>query len=139
NRRMIMEACILEERPAEGITVVNGRDHMADAKGRLVPLETIKPADKLQDEMVRKIMGYARDLSAQVTRFKVHTFDDIGAFEALLAQDYGSKVGGAKGNKTLMTFDGLMKIQVQVQDYIDFGPQLQIAKALIDECLNEWT
>lgn len=135
-----MEACILEERPAEGITVVNGRDHMADAKGRLVPLETIKPADKLQDEMVRKIIGHACDLSAQVARFKVHTFDDIGAFEALLAQDYGSKVGGAKGNKTLMSFAGLMKVQVQVQvqDYIDFGPQLQIAKALIDDCLNEW-
>lgn len=133
-----MEACILEERPAEGITVVNGRDHMADAKGRLVPLETIKPADKLQDEMVRKIMSYARDLSAQVARFKGHTFDDLSAFEALLAQEYGSKVGGVKGNKTFMSFDGLMKIQVQVQDYIDFGPQLQIAKALIDDCLNEW-
>ena len=28
---------------------------------------------------------------------------------------------------------------VQVQDYIDFGPQLQVAKGLIDECLLEWT
>lgn len=133
-----MQACILEERPDEGIVVVNGREHMADAKGRLVPIETIKPADKLQDETVRKIMTYARDLSAQVARFKVHTFDDLGAFEALLAQEYGSKVGGAKGNKTFMSFDGLQKIQVQVQEYIDFGPQLQVAKNLIDECLNEW-
>ena len=26
-----------------------------------------------------------------------------------------------------------------MQDYIEFGPSLQIAKGLIDECLNEWT
>lgn len=122
----------------QGITIINGRAHMLDAKGRFTPLETIKPADKLQDETVRKIMNYARELSAQVARFKSHTFDDLGAFEALLAQEFGSKIGGAKGNKTFMSFDGLMKVSVQVQDYIDFGPQLQIAKQLVDECLNEW-
>jgi hypothetical protein len=124
---------------AEGITVINGSDHMRDAKGRYTPVETIRPADRLQDETVRKIMGHARELSAQVARFKAHTFDDLGAFEALLAQEYGSSVGGAKGNKTFMSFDGLMKVQVQVQDHIDFGPELQIAKGLVDECLNEWS
>lgn len=132
-----MEAIILENRPA-GETLVNGKVYMPDAKGNLVPVESIKPADRLEDETVRKIMGYARDLSAQIGRFKAHTFDDLGAFEALLAQEYGAEKGGAKGNKTFMSFDGLMKVQVQVQDYIDFGPQLQIAKALVDECLNEW-
>lgn len=37
-----------------------------------------------------------------------------------------------------MTVDGLYKVQVAVQDHIDFGPELQIAKTLVDECLNEW-
>lgn len=133
-----MQAAILEERPDPGEVIVNGRPYMPDAKGNLVPVETIRPADKLQDQTVRKIMGYARELSDQVARFKAHTFDDLGQFEALLAEQYGGKVGGAKGNKTFMTFDGLLKVQVQVQDYIDFGPELQIAKGLIDECLNEW-
>ena len=32
-----------------------------------------------------------------------------------------------------------MKVQVQVADFIDFGPQLQTAKSLVDECLNEWS
>jgi hypothetical protein len=134
-----LTAIILEDRREEGIIVINGKPHMSDAKGRFTPLETIRPADKLEDETVRKIMGYARTLSDQITRFKEHTFDDLGAFEALIAQEYDAKKGGAKGNKTFMTYDGLMKVQVQVQDYIDFGPQLQIAKALIDECLNEWS
>jgi hypothetical protein len=134
-----MDAVILEEKPATGEVIVNGKAYMPDAKGNLVPVESIKAADKLEDETVRKVMGYARDLSAQIARFKAHTFDDLGAFEALLAQEYGVSKGGAKGNKTFMTFDGLMKVQVQVQDYIDFGPQLQVAKSLIDECLREWT
>lgn len=134
-----MEAVILEERPEAGITMVNGRPYMPDAKGNLVPVEAIKAADKLEDETVRKIIGYARDLSAQIARFKEHTFEDLGSFEALLAQEHGATKGGAKGNKTFMTFDGLMQVKVQVADFIDFGPQLQIAKGLIDECLMEWS
>jgi len=133
------EAVILEERAAEGITVVNGKPYMADAKGALVPVETIKPADKLEDEQVRKIMGYARDLSAQIARFRGHTMTDLGELDALLDQEYGAKKGGKKGNRTYQTFDGLMKVQVQVSDFVDFGPQLQVAKTLIDECLNEWS
>ncbi|MCO5083050.1 MAG: DUF3164 family protein [Rhizobiaceae bacterium] len=133
-----METAILEDRPEAGVTLINGKPYMADAKGGFVPAELVKPAEKLEDETVRKIMAYARDLSAQVARFKGHTFDDLGAFEALLAQEYGAAKGGAKGNKTFMTFDGCQKIQVQVADAIDFGAQMQIAKGLIDECLTEW-
>lgn len=122
----------------DGRQFVNGAEYMQDAKGALVPVNLIKPQHLLQDEVVRKIIGHAIALSAQVARFKAHTFDDIGGFEALLEQEYGSTIGGAKGNKTLMTHDGLFKVQVQVADYIDFGPELQTAKGLIDECLNEW-
>lgn len=122
----------------DGRITANGKVYMADAKGGLVPVELIKPEHQLEDETVRKIMGYAMALSAQVSRFKGHAFEDIGAFEAILEQEYELRVGGAKGNKTLMSHDGLMKVQVQVADYIDFGSQLQIAKGLVDECLTEW-
>ncbi|MCA1242966.1 DUF3164 family protein [Stappia stellulata] len=122
----------------DGRREIDGETYMRDAKGSLVPVEMIKPEDALEDETVRKIMGFARALSDQIARFRGHTFEDLGAFEALLAQEYGVSKGGRKGNKTFMTFDGCMKVQVQVSDFIDFGPQLQIAKELIDECLNEW-
>lgn len=117
---------------------VEGREHMRDGKGSLVPLTMIKPQDQLQDDVVRQIMGYAIALSEQIARFKAHTFEDIGVFDAVLAEEYGTTVGGKKGNKTLMTFDGLFKVQVQVADNIVFGPELQVAKTLVDECLNEW-
>lgn len=122
----------------DGRVEVAGKTYMPDAKGNLVPVELVAPAAQLEDETVRKIIGYAMALSEQVARFKGHTFEDLGAFEALLEQEYGVTKGGAKGNKTFMSHDGLFKVTVQVADHIDFGPQLQIAKGLVDECLNEW-
>jgi hypothetical protein len=127
-----------DERENGGVIEVQGKPYMADAKGALVPVESIRAQDRLEDETVRKIMHYAKGLSSQISRFKGHTFNDLGSFEALLAQDYGAAKGGTKGNKTFMSFDGLQKVQVAVADQLDFGPQLQIAKGLIDECLNEW-
>lgn len=122
----------------DGRTSIAGKPYMGDGKGGLQPVELIKPQHLLEDETVRKIVGHAVELSAQVARFKEHTFDDIGAFEALLAQEYDARKGGAKGNMTLMSVDGLFKVTVQIADHIDFGPELQIAKELVDECLNEW-
>lgn len=119
-------------------TIIDGKRYMADAKGALVPEVLVKAEDQLETDTVRNIIGYALALSDQVARFKAHAFEDIGELDATLAAEYGATKGGAKGNKTLMSFDGTMKVQVQVADTIDFGPQLQIAKELVDECLNEW-
>lgn len=121
------------------IVTVDGKPCMRTADGGFMPVELVKTMDQLKDGVVRKIMGYAIALSDQVSRFLGHTFEDIGSLEALLAQEYGTRLGGKKGNITLYTFDGLYKVEVRVQDHIDFGPELQVAKALVDECLNEWS
>lgn len=122
----------------DGVVEVDGNQYVKGANGTLVPIEHVKPQHKLEDETVRKIMGFARDLSAQIARFRGHTFEDLSALDVLLEQEYGAKRGGRKGNRTYQTIDGLMKVQVQVADQIDFGPELQVAKELIDECINEW-
>ncbi len=134
-----MDAIAMKQPEAAEIFNVGGREFMKNAKGDLVAVANIKPADKLQDETVRKIIGYALDLSAQIDRFRSHTMVDLGSFDALLEQEYGAKIGGKKGNRTYQTFDGLMQVKVQVADQIDFGPELQIAKSLLDECMIEWT
>lgn len=121
-----------------GRQTINGKDYMADAKGNLTPVELIAPQDLLEDEVVRRVMSFSKPLSEQIGRFKGHVFNDLSEFDALLEQQYGAKKGGAKGNKTYMTYDGLLKVTISVADNIDFGPELQVAKSLIDECLNEW-
>ncbi|TVR06381.1 MAG: DUF3164 family protein [Salinarimonadaceae bacterium] len=122
----------------DGAIVVGGARYWRDAKGALVPEGLVRPQDLLQDQTVRKILSYAQELSAQIARFKGHTFDDVSSCVDLIAEQYGAKIGGAKGNMTLMSLDGTMKVQVQVADQISFGPELQAAKSLVDDCIERW-
>lgn len=117
---------------------VAGTPYLRDAKGSLVPIASVKAADLLMDETVRKILGEARVVSALIASFKSDTFQSVSELQALISQNYGATIGGKKGNITLLSFDGCQKVQVQVSDLLEFGPELQAAKALIDECLTEW-
>lgn len=117
---------------------MNGKPYMRDARGALVPVEAVKPIDRLMDQLVRKIEGYANPLSEEIARFKQHSFDDVDAFVTLIAEQYDRKLGGKKGNTTFTSFDGTVKVQVAIADHVDFGPELQVAKELVDECLREW-
>lgn len=112
---------------------------LIDAKGRHCPIDTIKPQLLLEDQTVNEIHRFAEDLSAQISRFKEHTFDDLDAFLDVLRKEYGSNRGGSKGNMEFKSFNGLRKVVVQVQERMNFGPELQIAKELIDECLVDWS
>lgn len=119
-----------------GLIEANGNQYMADGKGGLRALENIPAMKKLQDEQVRRIFGFAFALAAQIGRFKGHVYEDLGSLDALMMQEYGLTVGGPKGNRTYSTFDGLMKIEVRIQDRIVYGPEMQVAKALFDKVLN---
>lgn len=122
----------------DGIVQVEGKPYMPDGTGRLTALESISPLKKLRDEMVRKEFGYALALSAQVVRFKAHLMANLDAFDDLILQEFGVTIGGKKGNRTYTSFDGLLRIEVRMQDRVAYGPEMQAAKALFDECLNEW-
>lgn len=130
---------ILDPQDPPGTMRVGGNLYMPDAKGALVPIALVKPVDRLKDELVRKMIGFAADLSAQISRFRGHCFDDIGSLQALLAQEYQAELGGKKGNITLTSYDGCLKVSVQVADLLEFGPELQAAKKLVDTCLTEWS
>ena len=136
-----METMLVDAGPAEGVELIDGKMFWIDHQGSYIRDELVKPKDKLEDQTVRKIMKYARDLAAQMVRFKGHTAADLGALDQLLAEKYGfvKKGNKGKGNRTYMTFDGLLRVTVQVAEFMDFGPELQIAKGLVDECLNEWS
>lgn len=122
----------------DGTVTIDGKVYMHTSDGGMLPRELVKPLDQLKDETVRKIISHGLAASRQISRFLGHTFDDIGGLESLMAQEYGARLGGRKGNITLYTVDGLYKVEVRVQRLVNFDGELQQAKALIDECLNEW-
>ena len=110
-----------------------------DAKGNLVPLANIKEIDQLRDELVMEIAGKAHKVQQQMTAFKADSMADIAAFVQLSADRYDVAVGGKKGNVTLHSFDGQYRVNLSMQDTLVFDEGLLAAKALIDECINEWT
>lgn len=109
-----------------------------DPKGNLIPDANVKPIDKVQDELVRRLCKLAQDQSAVLATFKRITADELASFVALSASEYDVQVGGDKGNVTLFSFDGKFKLVRQVADTITFGPQLIAAKQLIDNCVHRW-
>ena len=110
-----------------------------DPLGRLVPEEQIKAIDLARDELVAEIIEKARVQAAALAKFKREAFDDIAAFVDLSAERYGARLGGKKGNVSLVSFDGRYKVLRAKADDIVFDERLQAAKALIDECLKEWS
>ncbi|GGB21396.1 sulfate transporter [Sphingomonas metalli] len=129
----------MSDKPHPAAIDVAGIWYLRDAKGSLVPLTAVKPVDLLIDELVRLELTEAREISADLASFKQRSFSRVGELQALLAQEYGATIGGAKGNITLPAFDGCGKVQVASADLRELGPELQVAKQLIDECLLEWS
>lgn len=113
--------------------------YMRDRKGRLVPHDQVSGFDLEMDVFVRAQVAEALEESARIKAFKSKSFDECYAWLDLVAEKYGKTRGGVKGNVTFASYDGSKQISIKVQDSLTFGPELQIAKEIIDECINEWS
>ncbi|WP_304635512.1 DUF3164 family protein [Pseudoalteromonas sp.] len=113
--------------------------HLLNPKGQLINVNNIRPADVIRHEFVETAIFKAQKMQEQLAEFKAQQMSEFDAFLDVLAQEYGVPMGGKKGNVTLRSFDHKMKITMQVQESIELGPELLIAKELIDKCLNEWS
>ncbi len=113
--------------------------YLKDAQGRLVPTDLIKPIDRARDQLVQEMIIKAVAIRDSLIAFKTSTFADVAAFVDLSLEEYKTKLGGKKGNVTLFSFDGEYKVQFAVAENIQFDERLQAAKALIDECIIEWS
>ncbi|MEE9357347.1 DUF3164 family protein [Candidatus Vondammii sp. HM_W22] len=110
-----------------------------NAQGHLVPEEVIAEIDRDRDALVAEIFQAANQLRTSMTAFKAQAMGDVSAFIELAGEKYGAKIGGQKGNISLTSYDGSKKVMIAVGETIAFNESLQIAKALIDECIHEWT
>lgn len=115
------------------------QEFLINQKGHQVPLKAIRPADIIRHEFVQSAIAKAKEQSKALAEFKKQQMSEFDAFIALLAQEYAVELGGTKGNVTLRSFDHKQKVTLQVQESIELGPELLVAKELIDECLNEWS
>jgi len=110
-----------------------------DAKGKLVPVDMIKDIDKQRDALVIDLINEAQKQHEALAKFKGDAMTKIQNFIDASGKKYGVKMGGNKGNVTLLSFDGRFKVQRQISEYLIFDERLQVAKELIDKCIHEWT
>jgi len=109
-----------------------------DARGNLVPIANMKPIDLARDDFIREAFAQVLPLREQMKELKAQQMADANAFIDLSVEQYGAK-RSVKGNTMLTSFDGKQRIIIAQADVLHFDERLQAAKALIDECLNEWT
>ena len=110
-----------------------------DARGALVPVDSIKTVDLVRDDLVRRVFKEVLPVREELVRLKQLALQEIRDFIELSANEYGVQLGGKKGNVTLTSFDGEFRLMVAMSDTLAFDERLQAAKKLIDECLEEWT
>lgn len=112
--------------------------YMQNAQGYFVPVEQIRPIDLERDVLVKELIVGFKGISRTLKSFKSKSFGDIDAFVQLSGERYDVKIGGGKGNVTLMSFDGKYKIVRAYSETLSFDEGLIAAKELVDECLREW-
>lgn len=108
-------------------------------QGNPIPERLIDPHKIEQDDFVGMLICKAKEQQATLRAFKELAFGECAAFLELLGEKYNVEKGGRKGNVTYTSFDGRKQVIVAMHDNIQFGPELQIAKQLIDEYLRGLT
>ena len=109
-----------------------------DPKGRMVRESMVRPEHRLEDQTVRIILAYGLDLAWQVQRFRSHSAADLATLHAVLAERYTARRVGARGNTSYTSQDGRLRVLIQSQDQITFGPEIRVAKALIESLIERW-
>jgi hypothetical protein len=122
--------------PHAEITVPGTRKN---AKGHFVPEAMIKPTDILIDDLINGMAEHWKRQKDALAEFKRRSFEDVHALVAAINENYGVKKGGEKGNIQLFSYDGTYKLIVAVAETITFGPELQAAREMINECLKTWS
>lgn len=110
------------------------------ADGSLVPVSKVADVDKARDKLVKDLCAKAKALNEALAAFKGETMVDIATFVQRSADEYNVVMRGAagKGNVTLVTYDGRLKVVRAMAEKIAFDERLQVAKAKVDECIHRW-
>ncbi|QDF95165.1 sulfate transporter [Azoarcus sp. DD4] len=113
--------------------------YMRNAAGHLVPREQVREQDLLRDQVASQHAARAIALSKMLADFKADVLGDMADLVKIAGERYGAKLGGAKGNVSITTYDGAYKIQRATAERITFTEELEAAKALINACIDRWS
>lgn len=110
-----------------------------NAHGHLVPDDLIPEHDLLRDDLVHDLIKQFREINGSLATIKRSLHDDVSTYIDLLGEKYDVHLGGKKGNVTLVSYNGLLKVQRARAERVSVGPSILAAEQLISDLLTEWT
>ena len=113
--------------------------YMENGQGHLVPLANVAELDKLRDELVQRLVAEVVNLGKLVAEFRARATAEVAAFVELSAQEFGAAIGGEKGNVTLTSYDGSMRVSRARADEITFNEAVRVTREMVFRCIEKWT
>jgi hypothetical protein len=117
----------------------DSKGNWIDGRGNSVPPKYISRVDKKREHVIERLIKAAEYEHKRLKELKELVFSRIGEFVRFSEKESGVQMGGLKGNIQLTGFSGDKRVEITVQNRLDFDERLQQAKTLIDELIEEWS
>lgn len=121
------------------MAIVNDEKKWLNARNEWVHPDLIRADEKLKDQLVECILRKVEEHNKILKALKDDINNDIESYLDILLEKYNinAKDSAKKGNYTFEDYAKTLKVQVQMSEKIQFNDKLNIAKAKIDEYLND--
>jgi len=116
---------------------IDNREHWRHESESWVPADAVHVKLKLEDELVSKVAAAAQHLSASLARFKALSMAEGNALVEALAQEHGVTTRAGKGNLSFFSYDRRYKVEIARTDRITFGPEIHVARELLERWVSE--
>lgn len=93
--------------------------------------------EKDRDVLIKSLSAKARMISQNLEEFKQNTFEQLDTFKAQMLE-YGNVKTSGKGNFTIKSDDGLLKVEFSNQIKKEFDERAEAAALLMDEFLQDF-
>lgn len=107
-----------------------------DHNGQEIPAQYVPTIVKERDRLARRIHKQAVKLSEQLEQFKEMALDKSDEMYEKMMEDNNVRTG-KKGNYSISSFDKAIKVEVSVQERIEFDDLIQVAQEKINQYLEQ--
>lgn len=111
--------------------------YIADARGRLVLIESLSEQDRRRDSLAKELIAEALELEELIATKRKSMQARVDEYLDWLKAAKKVRREKWKGNIQLDSFDGSMRIDRRVNEVLGFNETLQLAKTTLDEWFNE--
>lgn len=108
-----------------------------DPDGNEIPAKYISKYKKAAERLTLRHIKKAKSLQEKLTEFKKQILADADQWYIDMLKEHNMEDKKSKGNFTIFSFDKSQKVEISVQDRIEFSDLIQVAQEKIKEFIAE--